>query len=85
MKGYFLDTHPDANVSSEHFALVNIPNLNKKRKRNRCPESQVQLMTDKEHAMASAKLKEKWYPAKVIGPARSSEGLNLYYIVEIFL
>jgi len=85
MKGYYLDTHPDANVSTEHYALVKIIDLKKKRKRNRCPESNVKIVSDKEEAIRLSEPDSHWYGAKVIGPARSSEGLNLYYILEIFL
>jgi len=80
MKGYYLDGHPDANVASEHFAVVNLPRL----KRDRCPETSVNLMESKEQAIVEALTGENLYAAKVIGPARSSEGLNIFYIIEIY-
>ena len=80
MKGYYLDGHPDANVAGEHFAVLNLPRL----KRDRCPETSVSLMESKEQAMLEAQAGKNLYAARVMGPARSSEGLNLFYILELF-
>jgi len=80
MKGYYLDAHPQANVANEHFAVVNMPRL----KRDRCPETNVQLVESKELAIQEAQGGEHLHAARVIGPARSSEGFNLFYIIEVF-
>lgn len=80
MQGYYLDAHPEANVAGEHFAVINMPRL----KRDRCPETNVSLVDTKQQAIEGAKDGKHLHAAKVIGPARSSEGFNLYYIVEIF-
>jgi len=84
MKGYYLDPHPQANVASEHFAVLNMPRHSAKRQRNRCPETNVTIVADKETALEQSKLGNTLYAAKVMGPARSSEGCNIFYILDIF-
>jgi len=79
VKGYYLDPHPDANVASEHYAIVKMQRL----KRDRCPETQVTLLESQAQAIAQSNIEEKRYPARVMGPARSSEGCNIFYILEI--
>jgi len=37
-----------------------------------------------ETAIAQSNPDEKFYPAKVVGPARSSEGAMLYYIIDLY-
>ena len=80
MKGYHLDPHPAANVASEHFAIVKLYRL----KRDRCPETQVTIVQSREEAIELADIANKLYPARVMGPARSSEGFNIFYILELF-
>jgi len=80
MKGYYLDAHPQANVAGEHFAVLNMPRL----KRDRCPETNVVLVESKEQAILEAQGQKNLHAAKVIGPARSSEGFNLFYILEVY-
>ena len=80
MKGYHLDPHPNANVASEHYAVVKIL----RRKRDRCPESNVNIVENKEAAIYQAKLGSTLYAARVMGPARSSEGCNIFYLLDIF-
>lgn len=75
MQGYRLD--PDSKLADEHFALVYAP----RRARDRVPEGSVRLMESETAARAAADPDKKLYPARVMGPARSSEGLRLYYIV----
>jgi hypothetical protein len=84
LKGYHLDPHPQANVASEHYAVLNMPRHLAKRKRDRCPETNVTIVADKEAAIAQAQRGTTLYAAKVMGPARSSEGCNIYYILDIF-
>ena len=84
MKGYYLDPHPQANAAAEHFAVLNIPRQKKRRKRDRCPESNVSIMPDKKMVIEYAKQGTTLYAARVMGPARSSEGCNIYYLLEIF-
>ncbi|MFK5984851.1 MAG: hypothetical protein QM479_05450 [Pseudomonadota bacterium] len=88
MKGYYLDPHPHANVAAEHYAVVNIPRRKGQKKqrtiRDRCPETQVNLVADKETAVERAKQGDSLFAAKVMGPARSSEGCNIYYLLDVF-
>jgi len=76
VQGYHLD--PDAKVADEHFALVYAP----RRARDRVPEGNVTLVDSEQAARAGSDSKKKLYPARVVGPARSSEGLRVYYIVR---
>lgn len=78
--GYHLDTHPQANVAAEHYAVIRAPRL----KRDRVPESSVTIVASREEAMAKSDITKHLYPARVIGPARSSEGFNLYYIKKLY-
>ena len=80
VNGYSLDPHPKANFAKEQFAVVRIPRV----KRDRVPAASVEIVDDLETAMAQSNPDNKFYPAKVVGPARSSEGTMLYYIVEIY-
>jgi len=75
MQGYRLD--PDSKVADEHFAVVYAP----KRGRDRVPEGNVRLMESEAAARAAADPAKRLYPARVVGPARSSEGVRLFYIV----
>ena len=78
MKGYSLDPHPDANVAERHFAVIYSP----KRKRDRFPSNNVTLYDAKEDALAEQDHEQKCYAAEVIGPAKSSEGFLIFYLVE---
>jgi hypothetical protein len=80
VNGYSLDPHPRANFAKEEFAVVRIPRV----KRDRVPAASVEIVADLETAIAQADPNNKFYPAKVVGPARSSEGTMLYYIVDIY-
>ena len=75
MKGYYLD--PDSDVVSEQYALVYAP----RRRRDRFPENCVTPVDSAAAALDGADPASKLFPAKVVGPARSSEGLRLYYLV----
>jgi len=78
VQGYHLDPDDRAKVADEHFAVVYAP----KRARDRVPEGNVQVVEDEAAALAAANPAKKLYPARVVGPARSSEGFRLYYIVR---
>jgi len=75
MKGIYLDS--ETNLVAEHFAVVYAP----RRQRDRFPENCVQVVASAAAAVGAANPDKKLYPAKVLGPARSSEGLRLYYLV----
>ena len=78
MRGYFLDPHPEANVANRHFAVIYSP----KRKRDRFPSTTVTVYASKEQAIAEQNHDKKLFAAEVIGPARSSEGFKIFYLVE---
>jgi hypothetical protein len=75
VQGYHLD--PDGRVAEERFAVVYAP----KRLRDRVPEGNVQVVETEAAARAAADPVKNLFPARVIGPARSSEGVSVYYIV----
>lgn len=78
MKGYSLDPHPGANVAEQHFAVIYSP----KRKRDRFPSNNVTLYESRELALAEQDHDKKLYAAEVIGPAKSSEGFVIFYLVQ---
>ncbi|SMN10630.1 hypothetical protein SPBRAN_723 [uncultured Candidatus Thioglobus sp.] len=80
VNGYSLDPHPRANFAKEQFAVVRIPRI----KRDRVPAASVEIVEDLDTAIAQADPDNKYYAAKVTGPARSSEGIMLYYLSEIY-
>ncbi|MDH4133653.1 MAG: hypothetical protein OEV31_02595, partial [Gammaproteobacteria bacterium] len=75
MQGYRLD--PDSDVADEHFAVVYAP----KRTRDRVPEGNVRVVESEAAAHAGADPAKKLFPARVMGPARSSEGVRVFYIL----
>lgn len=75
VQGYHLD--PDGKVAGERFAVVYAP----KRARDRVPEGSVRVVESEDAARAGADPAKKLFPAQVVGPARSSEGVSVYYIV----
>jgi hypothetical protein len=76
MRGIYLD--PDAPVIDEQYAVVYAPC----RSRGRVPENSVEIMESETAARDNAAPEKKKFPAKVVGPSRSSEGLRMYYVVE---
>ena len=75
MQGYSVD--PETDVVNQHFAVVYAP----RRKRDRFPVACVQVLDSEQQAREAAAPERKRYAAKVVGPARSSEGQSLYYLV----
>lgn len=78
VQGYHLDPDDRAKVADERFAVVYAP----RRSRDRVPEGSVTVVETEAAARAGADPAKKLYPARVVGPARSSEGLRLFYIVR---
>lgn len=68
---------PEGNVVNECFALIYAP----RRTRDRFPENCVTVVDSEAAALAGANSAKHLYPARVIGPSRSSEGFRLYYLV----
>jgi hypothetical protein len=75
MKGIYID--PDTQLVEERYALVYAP----RSARGRFPEDCVTLMESESAARAGADADKHLRAAKVLGPARSSEGFRLYYLV----
>jgi len=76
MKGYYLDTE-SGNVR-ECYAIIYVPG----RRRDRFPEGAVEVVDSEQAAREGADANKKRYAARVLGPARSSEGLRLYYLLQ---
>ena len=77
MRG-FVPLDPDAKVSAEHFAVVYVP----RRSRNRFPSGCVEIVETEQEAIKGGDESNKRYPARVIGPSKSSEGQLMYYLVH---
>ena len=76
VQGYRLD--PDSKIADEHYAVVYAP----RRARDRVPEANVHIVESQAAALAGADPAKKLHAARVVGPARSSEGLRVFYIVR---
>jgi len=73
---FYLDSETD--LVHEHAAVVYAP----RRRRGRFPENCVALFSSEQAAIAAADPGRQRYPARVVGPFRSSEGSRLYYLVR---
>ncbi len=69
---------PDNDLVKKQYAVVYSP----RRQRDRFPENCVEIKASATDAISDADPAAKRYPAEVYGPARSSEGFRLYYLVE---
>lgn len=69
---------PDGKVVNECFAVIYAP----RRMRDRFPENCVTVVDSEAMALEGADPKKNLYPARVIGPSRSSEGFRLYYLIS---
>ena len=76
MKPHLID--PLAGITHECYALITKPSLTRKR----FPEGVVTVVGSEEEARAGANSAENIVPAIVIGPSRSSEGFNLFYLIR---
>jgi hypothetical protein len=78
--GVYLDPEVPHLVQA-HFALVQAsPTV--KTKRKRFPENCVEPVDSAETAIRRADPAHNLHAAEVVGPSRSSEGFNLYYLVR---
>ena len=77
MKG-FVPPDPETAVSEVRFAVVYVPRRSRKRFAKGC----VDVVPDHETAIQQSGSSRNRYPAKVLGPSKSSEGQYLYYLVE---
>ncbi|MES9897887.1 MAG: hypothetical protein ABW148_02560 [Sedimenticola sp.] len=69
---------PDSTLVKRQFAVV----YTKKRGRKRFPENCVEIVTSEEEALDMSDSDSAKYPAIVVGPSRSSEGIRLFYLLE---
>jgi hypothetical protein len=71
------DHFPDAgDAPPPQFAVVYAPG----RKRDRVPEQTVRVVADEATARGEAVPQMGYFPAEVLGPMRSSEGLRVYFV-----
>lgn len=75
--GVYLDAEAPQLVR-QHFALVRAV----RGKRQRFPENVVEVVASAAEALAHEAPAENLHAAEVVGPARSSEGFRLYYLVR---
>ena len=69
---------PQSSLVEKRYAVIFTP----RRQRTRFPENCVEIMANREQAVAQSDRDNRRFPAIVYGPARSSEGFRLYYLVE---
>ena len=74
MKGVHIDAESD--VVGTYYAVVYAP----RRQRGRFPVNCVEIVSGLDEALAGSDPGNKKYPARVVGPSRSSEGVMLYYL-----
>lgn len=77
MHGY-VPPDPETTVSTIHYAVVYAPRA----KRHRFSANCVQLVTSIKEAVAQSKPDKNQFPAKVLGPSKSSEGQFIFYLIE---
>ena len=68
---------PEGKIVNECFALIYAP----RRARDRFPENCVAVVDSEAAALSGADPAKYLYPARILGPSRSSEGFRLYYLV----
>jgi len=79
---------PEGGVSEIQFAVVYAPKHNKanqkssKRSNKRFSANCVELKATEQEAQEHADEGNSRFPAKVLGPSKSSEGQFIYYLVE---
>ncbi|MFK7794680.1 MAG: hypothetical protein AB8B89_04965 [Gammaproteobacteria bacterium] len=74
----FVPPDPIDGVSKVQFAVVYAPRA----KRHRFSANCVQLYANKAQAVSEACVEMNRYPAKVLGPSKSSEGQFIFYLIE---
>ena len=75
--GVYLDAEAP-HLVKQSFAVVNV----KRGSRKRFAENCVAIVADAAAALAGADAANNLHAAEVMGPSRSSEGFNLYYLVR---
>jgi len=74
----FVPPDPEDGVSKLRYAVVYAPRA----KRHRFSANCVQVVENIEDAKTLSDPDGDQYPAKVLGPSKSSEGQFIYYLVE---
>jgi len=74
----FVPPDPETEVSKERYAVIYVP----KKSRNRFPASCVTVVETENDAIEQGDVINNRYPARVIGPSKSSEGQYIFYLVE---
>jgi len=69
---------PETGVSQERCAVIFTPRRNRKR----YPAGCVEIFASRLEAMQAADPDRQRYPARVVGPSKSSEGQFIYYLLE---
>ncbi len=69
---------PGSDLAKEQYAIVYAPGRN----RDRFSETCVETVTSEDHAITGSNPESNQFPAKVVGPCRSSEGFRIYYLVN---
>ncbi len=77
MKG-MVPPDPEGGVSKVQYAVVYVP----KRNRNRFSANCVEIKASAEEALSKPNKDSKHFPAKLLGPSKSSEGQYIYYLIE---
>lgn len=75
--GVYLDAEAP-HLVQQQFALVQAV----RGKRQRFPENVVEVVASAEEALRRQAPADNLHAAEVMGPARSSEGIRLYYLVR---
>ncbi len=73
-----LTLDPMSDLVNEHFAVVYTPS----QRRKRFPDNCVEIVETLQQAQERSANQENQHAAVVMGPARSSEGFMLYYLVR---
>ena len=77
---------PDSDLVNEQYAIIYHPKFNmshsRRRPRDRFPENCINVVASEKEALAGLDRKANYYPAKVVGPCRSSEGFMIFYLVN---
>jgi len=76
MKGYSVDSQ--SSLVQEQFATIYAP----RKQRDRFPENCVSIVESEQAAIDLQDISRNILAAKVLGPCRSSEGINLFYLVH---
>lgn len=69
---------PESKSLRERFALIKTP----RKSRKRYPEGCVEILPDRDLALAGANPARNLHPAVVYGPSVSSENQRIYYLVR---